>query len=70
MSLGAVEKLDQSQKPRRQRQLARVAGAFFPDVVREAMRDEIAEPAMTEEDVRELYKRLKQQMDGGSHTKH
>src|SRR4030095_8976332 len=41
-----------------------------PDVVRKVIRDEIAEQGMTEEDVRELYKKLKQQMDGGSHTKH
>jgi len=47
-----------------------VAGAFFPDVVRKVIRDEIAEQGMTEEGVRELYKKLKQQMDGGSHTKH
>ena len=48
-----------------------VAGAFFPDVVREvSLGDEIAEQGMTEEDVRQLYKKQKQQMDGGSHTKH
>src|SRR4029450_7637850 len=48
----------------------RVGGARVPDVVRKVIRDEIAEQGMTEEDVRELYKKLKQQMDGGSHTKH
>ena len=45
-----------------------VAGAFFPDVVRKIIRDEMAEQDMTEEDVRDLFKKLK--MGGGPDTGH
>ena len=45
-----------------------VAGAFFPDIVRKIIRDEMAEQGMTEEDVRDLFEKLK--MGGGRDTKH
>ena len=35
-----------------------VMGAFSPDMVREAVKDSMAESGMTEEDVRELVKKL------------
>jgi hypothetical protein len=47
-----------------------VAGAFFPDLIREAIRDEMAEQGMTEDDLRELLRKLRQQLDGSSDTKH
>ena len=47
-----------------------IAGAFYPDVVREVIKDEMAEQGMTEEDVRELHKKLKQRIEGGADTKH
>jgi hypothetical protein len=36
----------------------KVIGALFPDMVREAIRDEMAEAGMTEEDLREMVRRL------------
>jgi hypothetical protein len=33
-------------------------GAFFPDMIREALRDSLAEQGVTEEDVRELIRKL------------
>ena len=36
-----------------------VASAFFPDVVRSIITEEIAERGMTEEDLRALFKKLK-----------
>ena len=45
-----------------------VAGAFFPDVVRKIIKDEMAELGMTEQDVRDLFKNLK--MGGSADTKH
>jgi hypothetical protein len=36
----------------------RVAGAFFPDMVREAIKDSMAEAGITEEDVREMVRKL------------
>lgn len=47
-----------------------IAAAFFPNVIREVIRDEMAEQGMTEEDVRELHKKLKQRIQSGSDTKH
>ncbi|SIO55906.1 hypothetical protein SAMN05443247_08153 [Bradyrhizobium erythrophlei] len=35
-----------------------VVGAFFPDMMREAIRDTVAEIGMTEEDIREMVQRL------------
>lgn len=37
---------------------ARVVDAFFPNELTEALKDEMAERGMTEEDVRELIRRL------------
>jgi hypothetical protein len=39
-------------------QYVRTMGAFFPDMMREAIRDEMAEAGMTEEDLRELIRKL------------
>jgi hypothetical protein len=36
----------------------RVAGALFPDMVREAIKDSMAEAGITEEDVREMVRKL------------
>jgi hypothetical protein len=36
----------------------KVIGALFPDMVREAIRDEMAEAGMTEEDLREMVRKL------------
>ena len=35
-----------------------IVGAFFPDVIREAIKDEMAEQSITVEDLRNLVKRL------------
>jgi hypothetical protein len=35
-----------------------VIGAFFPDMIREAMKDAVAEAGMTEEDIREMVRKL------------
>jgi hypothetical protein len=37
---------------------ATVMGAFFPDMIREAIKDSMAEVGMTEDDVRELVRKL------------
>jgi hypothetical protein len=37
---------------------ATVIGAFFPDMIREAMKDAVAEAGMTEEDIREMVRKL------------
>jgi hypothetical protein len=37
---------------------ARVLGALFPDLVREATKDKMAESGITEEDLRELIRKL------------
>jgi hypothetical protein len=36
----------------------KVIGALFPDMVREAIRDEMAEAGITEEDLREMVRKL------------
>jgi len=38
----------------------RVIGAFFPDMVREQIRDVMAEQGMTKEDLRELIRKLEE----------
>jgi hypothetical protein len=43
-----------------------VMGAFFPDMVRETIRDQMAEAGLTEEDLRELIQKL----EGVPGTKH
>jgi hypothetical protein len=35
-----------------------VIGAFFPEMIREAMKDAVAESGMTEEDIREMVRKL------------
>jgi hypothetical protein len=34
----------------------KVAGAFFPDLIREALKDEMAEHGITQEDLKELLR--------------
>jgi hypothetical protein len=43
-----------------------VIGAFYPDMVRETIRDQMAEAGITEEDLRELIQKLERPSD----TKH
>ena len=47
-----------------------VIGAFFPDMVRETIRDQMAEAGLTEEDIRELLQKAEQKLEGASGTKH
>ena len=35
-----------------------VIGAFFPDIVREAIKDSLAECGLTDEDIREMVRKL------------
>jgi hypothetical protein len=35
-----------------------VVGAFFPDMIREAIKDSVAEAGLTEEDLREMVRKL------------
>jgi hypothetical protein len=37
---------------------ASVIGAFFPEMIREAIKDAVAEAGLTEEDLREMARRL------------
>jgi hypothetical protein len=37
---------------------SRIIGAFFPDMMREAIKDQMAEVGMTEEDLREMVRKL------------
>jgi pyruvate/2-oxoglutarate dehydrogenase complex dihydrolipoamide dehydrogenase (E3) component len=37
---------------------ATVVGAFFPEMIREAIKDAMAEAGMTEEDLREMIRKL------------
>jgi hypothetical protein len=37
---------------------ASVIGAFFPEMIREAIKDAVAEAGLTEEDLREMVRRL------------
>jgi hypothetical protein len=39
-------------------QAGRVLGAFFPDLVRETIKDKLADMGITEEDLRELIRKL------------
>jgi hypothetical protein len=36
----------------------RVLGAYFPEMIREAIKDQVAEQGMTEDDIRELIRKL------------
>ena len=40
-----------------------VIGAFFPDMVRDAIKDDMAAQGVTEEDIRELVRRLESGTD-------
>ena len=51
-------------------QYVRVIAAFYPDMVRETIRDQMAEAGITEEDIRELLQKAEQKLDGVSGTKH
>ena len=37
---------------------AAVIGAFFPEIIREAMKDAVAEAGLTEGDLREMVRKL------------
>ena len=50
-------------------QYVRVIAAFYPDMVRETIRDQMAEAGITEEDIRELLQKAEQKLDGVSGTK-
>jgi hypothetical protein len=41
-----------------------VAGAFYPKMVREALRDQMAEAGITEEDLRDLIRKLERRLEG------
>jgi hypothetical protein len=62
----AMDKLGDADPIRR----LRVAGAFFPDVVREALKDEFAAAGMSEEDVREMLRQIRQKSFEDPGTKH
>jgi hypothetical protein len=47
-----------------------VIGAFFPDMVREMIRDQMADAGITEEDIRELLQKAEQELEGSKSTKH
>jgi len=47
-----------------------VIGAFYPDMVREEIKDSMAEQGITEEDIREILQNAEQELEGVSGTKH
>jgi len=47
-----------------------VLGAFFPNLVRESIKDSMAELGITAEDLRELLEKAKAKSEGGSTSKH
>jgi hypothetical protein len=47
-----------------------VVGAFYPMMVREALRDQMAEAGITEEDLRDLIRKLERNLEGGSDREH
>lgn len=47
------DEIDKLGDPARQ---IKVAGAFFPDLIREALKDEMAEHGITQEDLKELLR--------------
>ena len=49
------DEIDKLGDPARQ---IKVAGAFFPDLIREALKDEMAEHGITHEDLKELLRSL------------
>jgi len=49
------DEIDKLGDPARQ---IKVAGAFFPDLIREALKDELAEHGITHEDLKELLRSL------------
>jgi len=51
-------------------QYVRVIAAFFPDMMREAIRDQMAEAGITEQDIRELLYKAQQELEGSESTKH
>src|SRR5262249_43416633 len=48
----------------------RVIGAFYPDMIREEIKDSMAERGITEEDIREILQNAEQELEGVSGTKH
>jgi 3-oxoacyl-[acyl-carrier-protein] synthase III len=51
-------------------QYVRVIAAFYPDIVREAIKDAMAELGLTEQDIRELIQKAEEKLQGVSDTKH
>jgi hypothetical protein len=47
-----------------------IAGAFWPEMVKDLIKDAIADAGMTEEDIREVMRKLKSSQSGGSQTRH
>ena len=47
-----------------------VIGAFYPDMVRETIRDQMAEAGITVEELRELLQKTQEKVEGVSGTKH
>ena len=47
-----------------------VLGAFFPNMVREAIRDHMAEMGITAEDLREMIEKTEAASKGGSTSRH
>jgi hypothetical protein len=41
-----------------------VVGAFYPKMVREELRDQMAEAGITEEDLRDLIRKLERKLEG------
>src|SRR5215472_9906906 len=48
----------------------RVIGAFYPDMIREEIKDSMAERGITEEDIREILQNAEQELESVSGTKH
>jgi hypothetical protein len=47
-----------------------VIAAYFPDTVREAIRDSMADLGVTTEDLLEILEKAKVELEGGSTSKH
>jgi hypothetical protein len=47
-----------------------VLGAFFPEMVRESIKDSMAELGITVEDLREMLEKAKTTLEGGSTSRH
>src|SRR3974390_814207 len=66
----AVKRVMQQLEAKAPIQYVRVIGALYPDMVREAIRDQMAEARLTEQDIRELLQEAQQKLERISGTKH